>query len=99
MEDNYILNNQSNTKEEIFENMDIEENNSYRLSHFLNGNSYNEEKERKKRNSIFHESKDLKSGDDTTNSQILDEINSSMINFNEMHKICKNVSKILYKSF
>ena len=98
MEDNYILNNQSNTKEEIFENMDIEENNSYRLSHFLNGNSYNEEIERKKRNSIFHESKDLKSGDDTTNSQILDEINSSMINFNEMHKICKDVSKILYKS-
>ena len=98
MEGNGISNNKSNTKEEINENLTNEENNSYRLSNILNGISYNEDKRHQKEISYLLESDDFKSGDNTTNSQIIDDINSSMINYKEMIKVCKEMSLILYKS-
>ena len=97
MEENNI-NNNSNSKEVGNENNDIEKDDTYRLSNIIKGNSYIEEVNKQKKMSFFNEPEDIKSDEDTTNSHIIDEINSSMINFKEMNSVCKDMSLILYKS-
>ena len=97
MEENNI-NNNSNSKEVGNENNDIEKDNTYRLSNIIKGNSYIEEINKQKEISFFNEPEDIKSDEDTTNSHIIDEINSSMINFKEMNSVCKDMSLILYES-
>ena len=74
------------------------DNDAFILSNIFKGNSYNEEINKQKEISYFHESQDFKSDDSIYNSNIIDDINSNMINFKEMNKVFNDMTLILYKS-